>query len=177
MQFVYLRLISEVAMLNKSKTILLIMFFGSLLIQGGEVMAKKPSAPILVTITPTNKTLSPADIKPGDTVELLVTIKSFSSAQDMQVNVDLIGGTALVSGTTNWTGPMGAGEEKALNITVQAPLKGTGKIKARAVVRSGSKAVFGAEATYLLGAEMNKKPASQPKIKKDSRGRSVMEYK
>ena len=139
--------------------------------------AAKPLPPIQVTIEPTQAGLQPVDIKPGDTVEFSVTARAHSDAQDMRIAIKILGGAVLVSGETSWSGPVAKNAEKSLILTVRAPQKGAGRIKARVEVVVAEGASFGAESEYTLGVEVKQKTAPSPKIKKDVKGRDVIEYR
>jgi hypothetical protein len=141
------------------------------------VSAKKPLPPLQVTIALVRQDIAPADIKPGETVDLVVKAVSMIDAPDMKINIELKGGVESVSGSLSWTGSAVQGEEKVLLITVRAPAKGHGRIKARASIHISNGPHFSAETLLALGNEEQVKPAKSPPIKKDSRGRDVMEFR
>jgi hypothetical protein len=149
----------------------------SLFITGEKSFAKKPSPPLQISITPVRADISASDIKPGDVVELKVSAVSFIDAQEMRVEVNLIGGAKLVKGDTSWSGPASKKEEKTLILTVQAPEKEKGRIKARVSSPPSGGARFSAEAEFILGPEVKTKPEKEPQVKKDSKGRSIVEYR
>lgn len=141
------------------------------------VHAAKPRVPLQVNISPVQSSLVPADIRPGDTVEFKIAGKAFTDAAELNINVELHGGAKLVSGETSWSGPAKKGEDKALLITVRAPMHGNGMIRARISMSPSSGASFAAETEYLLGKSAQKKPAHLPEKKKDHKGREIREYR
>lgn len=136
----------------------------------------KPKPPVQISISPVNTSIAPADIKPGDAVELKVAASSRIEAQKMEIKIDITGGAELVSGETEWSGPVAKNGEKILVITVRAPLKGQGQVKATAVIPVSGGTSFAATASYSLGEE-KKKDKPKPPAKKDSKGRDIIEYK
>lgn len=136
----------------------------------------KPKPPVQISISPVNTSIAPADIKPGDTVEFKILASSRIEAQKMEIKVDIAGGAELVSGETEWSGPVAKNGEKSLAITVRVPLKGHGRIKAKAVIPVSEGTSFAAAASYTLGEE-EKKEKVKPPVKKDSKGRDIREYK
>lgn len=149
----------------------------SITVNAGEMRTPgKPRPPVQISISPVNTSVTPADIKPGDTVEFKVAASSRIEAQKMEIKVDLIGGAELVSGETEWSGPIAKNGEKSLIITVRAPFKGHGRIKAKAVIPVSEGTSFAAAASYTLGEE-EKKEKARPPAKKDSKGRDIREYK
>ena len=141
------------------------------------VYAKKPLPPLQITIAPARQDINPADVKPGEIVDLVVKASSMIDAPDLKVIVELTGGVELVSGDLLWTGPAARGEEKFVAITVRAPAKGHGRIKARTSVHMPDGPRFSAEAQLALGSEEQVKSESTPPVKKDRKGRDVMEYR
>lgn len=154
----------------------LVMVAGPLEAGLGTKTSGKPKPPVQITISPVNTTIAPTNIKPGDVVEFKITASSHIEAQKMEIRVDLIGGAELVSGETEWNGPVAGNEEKSLVITVRAPLKGHGRIRAKAVIPVSEGTSFAAATSYALGGE-EKKEKPRPPAKKDSKGRDIREYK
>ena len=136
----------------------------------------KPKPPVQIAIYPINASIVPTYIRPGDTVEFKIKASSRIEAQKMEIKVDLAGGAELVSGETEWSGPIAKNGEKSLVITVRAPLKGHGQIKAKAVTPGSGGTSFAATASYSLGEE-KKESKPKPPAKKDSKGRDIREYK
>lgn len=141
------------------------------------VQAAKPRSPLQVTISAVQSGLTAADIKPGDAVDFKIVGRTFFDAEKLDINVELHGGVELMSGETSWTGPANKGEDKALRITVRAPMHGNGMIRARILMSPSSGAKFAAEAEYRLGRNTEKKPDRLPEIKKDNKGRTIREYR
>ena len=139
--------------------------------------AAKPRAPLQVSISAAQPGLAPADIRPGDTVELKITGKTFADTAELNINVELHGGAKLVSGETSWTGPAKKGEDKTLLITVRVPMHGNGMVRARIAMSPSSGASFAAETEYRFGKNAEKKPAREPAKKKDNKGREIREYR
>jgi len=155
----------------------LLLLFVLIIFSAGGASAKKPLPPLQVTIALVRQDIAPADIKPGETVDLVVKVVSMIDVTDMKVIIELTGGVEAVSGNLSWAGPAVQGEEKVLAVTVRAPAKDHGKIKARASVHMPNGPHFAAEAQLALGSEEQVKPAERPLIKKDGKGRDVMEYR
>jgi hypothetical protein len=149
----------------------------SIVLSAEAASAKKPLPPLQVAIAPARQDLAPADVRPGETVDLVVKAVSMIDAPDMKVNIELTGGVEPVSGSLSWTGPAAQGEEKVFAIIVRAPDKGHGRIKARVSIHMPNGPHFSAEARLALGKEEQAKPAERPKTKKDGRGRDVMEFR
>ncbi len=116
-------------------------------------------------------------IKPGDIVEFKVTALSSIDVPEMNVKVELVGGADLVSGDTTWSGPAAKNEKKTITLIVRAPKKGLGRIKARVSLPPSDGARFSAQAEFRLGPEVKTKPAQEPTVKKDRKGRSIIEYR
>jgi hypothetical protein len=115
-------------------------------------------------------------LQPGEAVAFTVKATTLADASEMRLEAKLSGGVELVAGTLEWAGPAVKGEEKQLFFTVRVPLKGQGSIKATAtIVREGKRTVK-STAQYDLGnAERGKKkPGYQ--LKKDNKGRAIVEY-
>ena len=139
--------------------------------------SKKPLPPLQIRIAPVQPGITPDQIKAGDTVELEVTAVSFMDGQELRIEVELIGGAKLISGDKLWSGPLTKNEEKTILLTVQAPEKGKGRIRARASILSTDGARFSAETQYILGLETKTKPEQEHPVKKDNKGRNVIEYR
>lgn len=145
---------------------------------GGRKPPEKPLPPLGVSISPVEEGLLPADIKPGDTVQFRVTVFSFINTKEMCIEIKLSGGVELIEGETVWTGPVEKNEERTLLLTVRAPLKGKGRIKAKAVIPASRGNFFSARASYKLGEDVAGKAAeSAPLKKKDGLGRDIIEYR
>ena len=149
----------------------------TLLLYAPLLHAAKPRSPVQVTIATVQPGLAPADIKPGDAVEFRITGMTVADAGELNLNVELQGGVSLLSGQTSWSGPVKKGEARTLLITVRAPKHGNGRILARISTPPTGGASFAAEAEYLIGQGALKKPAPQPEIKKDNKGRSIREHR
>jgi hypothetical protein len=142
-----------------------------------EVSAKKPLPPLKITIQPLRADISPSTIRPNDVLEFRISAVSFLAAENLTIEVDLTEGTRVVAGETGWSGPAAKNEEKTLLVTIQAPEKGKGAIKARASLSSPDGTRFSAEAEYELGVAEKAKPLREGVIKKDKRGRKIIEYR
>jgi len=162
---------------SKSKTISLLLFICSIILLPGLSRADKPLPPLQVTIIPVNTQLLSSSINPGDVVDLKIIGRSLTDAQEIRLEVELKGDTELVSGDTAWKGSLARGQEAVLLLTVRAPRKGRGLIKARMIMQAGQGASFSAEDRYVLGPDSKKKPALSPSIKKDKRGRNIIEVR
>ncbi len=143
---------------------------------GMAASGEKPLPPLFISIAAVPPVVNPADIRPGDVVEFKVVARSFMDADTMVIKVDLAEGVELVSGDTSWSGPVARNEEKTVNFTVRAPAKGAGKIKARVSIRGARDEAFSKQVQYEMGVEANKKTRPIPPVKKDSRGRGLIEY-
>ncbi len=139
--------------------------------------AAKPSAPLKISISPAQAGLLPADIRPGDVVEFRISATSHLDVPEMRIKIELTGGLELVSGETDWQGPIAQTGEKALTVTVRMPLKGSGEIKARALIHSTGGPSFSAGASYRPGGATGNKATPMPPLKKDGAGRDIIEYR
>jgi len=139
--------------------------------------AEKPQSPLQVNISPAQTGLASVDINPGDVVELNITGKTFVEAGELVINVELHNGVELISGATSWAGSVNKGEEKTLVIKVLVPKQDNGSVTARITMSPSSNASFAAEAEYRFGQKGVKKPDQMPKIKNDSKGRAIREYR
>ena len=137
----------------------------------------KPQPPLLISIEPVQPGITPTNIKAGDVVELRIIAASSLDADDVRIQVDLAGGAELVLGETVWNGSLIKNEEKTIIITVRAPAHGNGKIKARILIPESQGASFSAEDVYVLGVQPKSKPEHEHPVKKDSKGRDVIEYR
>lgn len=162
----------------KSFFLFLTLFFIPVVIHAsGAKQSGKPRPPVQVSIKSVQTGLLSEDIRPGDTVELKVTAISLTDAKEMQVEVETPGGAEVVSGEDKWSGPLVKGQEKVLLITVRAPQKGHGMVRAKAVIHLSEDVKFSAVAVYRLGTDLEEKNKPQPEKKKDSKGRDIIEYR
>jgi len=138
--------------------------------------SKKPMLPVTVTIGPTMPGVGEDTLQPGEVVAFTVKATTLADASEMHLEAKLSGGVELVSGTLEWAGPAGKGEEKQISFTVRVPLKGQGSIKATATILREGKRTVKSTAQYVLGKgeRVKKKPEYQQK--KDSKGRDIVEY-
>lgn len=139
--------------------------------------AGKPLPPVQITIVPVQAGLAQEEIKPGDIIDLIITAESFAQTHEMRIEVNLTGGAKLVSGETSWKGSASKNEKKTITLTVQAPEKGKGIIRARVSLPPTGSTRFSSEAHFSLGPEIREKPAKKPVVKKDSKGRRIIEYR
>ena len=139
--------------------------------------ARKPLPPLRISIAPVQAGITPDQIKPGDNVEFRITAVSAIEVREMRVDVELTGGAKLVSGDTSWRGAATKNEGKSIILTVQAPENGQGGIRARVNLPPSGNARFSAQAQYVLGHEIKSKPEEEHPVKKDSKGRNVIEYR
>lgn len=136
----------------------------------------KPRLPIEVNIAPSQAGTIRQSIKPGDVIDLKISGKSPVHSGEMTIEAELMDGAELVSGDLLWTGPVGRGEEKNLIISVRAPQAGVGMVKARVTISKNGKTILKREFRYALGPDLDQKTAPSYKLKKDSKGRSIVEY-
>ena len=139
--------------------------------------AGKPLPPLRISIAPVQPGITSDQIKPGDIVEFKVTASSSIDVPEISIKVELVGGAKLVSGDTSWSGPAAKNEEKSISLTVQAPKNGQGRIKARVSIPPSDGPRFSAGAEYVLGPVSKSKPEQEHPVKKDSKGRNVIEYR
>lgn len=137
----------------------------------------KPLPPVHISIAPVQSSVIPAEIKPGDAIDFKVTAVSFTDVQEMRIDVELTGGAKLISGETSWRGPAAKNEEKILLLKVQASEHGKGRIKARVSIPPSDGTRFSAEAQFMLGVEAKTKPEKEHPVKKDRKGRNIIEYR
>ncbi len=140
--------------------------------------SRKPLPPVSISITPVSSDITPDQIKPGDIVEFKVSIRSSIPVDELRIDIKLVDGTKLVSGDLSWTGHVDKREEKALFVTIQAPKNGKGGINARGSLPPADGTRFSAEAHYSFGPEIKEENnKNEHPVKKDSKGRNVIEYR
>lgn len=160
-----------------SLSLLVALLFPLSLYANGARPSGKPRPPVQVSIVSAQPGLLSEEIKPGDTVALIVTVTSQTDAADMRVKVELTGGAELVAGDTSWNGAMAKNESKTFYLTVRAPAKGNAKVMAHVVIHISEDSSFAASASYSLGREMKKEEKPESELKKDSHGRDVNEFR
>ena len=138
---------------------------------------RKPLPPLAITINPAQTGLNPADIKPGDTVIITIIARAMTALPEATIKITLSNGMELVSGEKYWSGALSNEEVKELKITVRAPLKGSGMIKARIMSTGAQGPAFSAESQYTIGEEYKAENAPKTQIKKDKKGRGIVEYR
>jgi len=116
-------------------------------------------------------------MKPGDVVEFTVAATSAVDTTEMRIKVKLADGAELVSGELSWVGPAMKNEMKTLPITIKVPRKGTGSVKAELSITLPGGSAFTATSEYELGGAKKPKPESARPVKKDRKGRNVVEYR
>ncbi len=136
----------------------------------------KPLPPLRVSIHPVRVDITSDRIQPGDIVELRITAVSGIAAPDMRIDLKLEGGAKLVSGATAWEGNAAQDKEITLTVSVKAPDSGRGKVRAVVSLPVARGPHYSSEAEFELGPDVKQKPEREPVIKKNSRGRSVIEY-
>ncbi len=139
--------------------------------------SKKPLPPLRISIAPVQPGITSDQIKPGDIIEFKVIALSSIDVPEMSIKVELVGGAKLVSGDMSWSGPAVKNEAKSITLTVQAPEQGKGMIKARVSLPPSDSTRFSAQTEFRLGPETKTKSAQEPVIKKDRKGRSIIEYR
>jgi hypothetical protein len=139
--------------------------------------SRKPLPPLRISIAPVQQDIIQDQIKPGDIVEFNISASSSIDVRLLRIEVMLTGGAKFMSGDTSWSGPAEKNEVKTIVLTVRAPKSGLGRIKARAIITPSDGTRFSAAAHYVLGKEVKLKPEQEHPVKKDSRGRDVIEYR
>ncbi len=142
----------------------------------GSNPSPKPLPPLRVSIHPVRADLSSDRIQPGGIVELRITAVSGIAAADMRIDLKLEGGAKLVSGETAWEGEAAKDKEITLTVSVRAPNSGKGKVRAVVSLPVSRGPHYSSEVEFELGPAVKQKPEREPVIKKNSRGRSVIEY-
>lgn len=137
----------------------------------------KPSPPVHVSISPVQPGLVSSSIMPGDVVEFKVAATSMVDTTEMQIQVTLADGVELVAGDLSWTGPAMKKEMKTLPITIRVPLKGKGSVKAHVSIALSGGSAFTTSSKYALGHVEKPKPEPARPVRKDSKGRDVIEYR
>ncbi len=133
--------------------------------------------PVQISIEPAAANLKPEAIKPGEVVELRITARVPSGGEETAVEITLLDGAELVSGDLTWSGRLSANDVKQLVVSVRAPAKGTGRVVANVTVLRAGRGVMAKQAVFTMGPEdlgVNGAPARE--MRKDSKGRSVVEY-
>ena len=139
--------------------------------------SSKPQPPVQITINPVQAGITAEAIMPGEVVELKVAAVSMVDTTDMRIQIRLTGGAELVSGSLSWAGPAIKNEIKTLPITVKAPQKGNGAVKAQLSITLSGDTVFTTSSHYVLGVVKKSKPESARPVRKDSKGHDVIEYR
>jgi hypothetical protein len=139
--------------------------------------SRKPLPPLRISVAPVRHDITQDQIKPGDVIEFKISATSSIDVQKMSIEVELTGGAKLVSGDTSWNGPAGKNEEKTIFVTVRTPENGQGRIKARVIIPPSDGTRYSAAAHYVLGREVKSKPEQEHPVKKDRKGRDVIEYR
>ncbi|MHB8844670.1 MAG: hypothetical protein ACYC7L_07940 [Nitrospirota bacterium] len=139
----------------------------------------KPQHPLQLNIAPAPGT-DLAAVKAGDVIDLAATATLSHDAADMRITVKLSDGVELVRGDLAWSGPAKKLEPRSVRFSVRVPEKGVGRIRAQASITAGGKKELTAKAQYLLMTaterqEQQKMKTEKP-VKKDSKGRPIVEY-
>lgn len=137
--------------------------------------SRKALPPLSLNIAPVQADVVPSDIQPDESLDFVVTARSMMEAPEMRIRIELTGGAELLSGETSWSGPVEKNTEKQMRITVRTPAKGKGEIKASVALPLDNKPGFRIETRYVLGPDADKKPQKEPRVKKDKRGRDIIE--
>jgi hypothetical protein len=146
-------------------------------IHGAAAPSRKPLPPLRVSIAPVQPGITSDRIKAGDIIEFKVTALSSIEVPELSIKVDLVGGTDLISGDTFWSGSAAKNEERSITLTIRAPKSGQGRIRVRVSIPPSGGPRFFASAEYVLGPVSKFKPEQEHPVKKDSKGRSVIEYR
>lgn len=171
-------MVIDMNVLLKSRYLLIVLTL--LMVHSTSVAASarsKPQPPVQVSIAPVRPGLASSNIKPGDVVEFRVSVLSSLDASEMRVFNSLDGGADLVSGDLTWTGQARKGEETSVTLTVRAPRKGRGTIHSKIDIYSGDVLIYSTKVVYEMGAPEKSKPAQPRGIRKDSKGKDVIEYR
>lgn len=138
--------------------------------------AQKPLPPLEISIATAQQGITP---QPGDAVELAVTARSALDASEATITIKLSGDVELLSGELAWSGPVKKGESTILLITVRVPAGSRGMVKARISLPATADASFSREARYSFGKdkEQSEKQSEEKPVKKDRRGRDIIEYR
>ena len=157
--------------------VLLLCVLFSCALSGAAAPSRKPLPPLRISISPVQPGIISDYIKPGDVIEFKVTALSSIDVPEMSIKVELVDGAKLVSGDTSWSGPAAKNEKKSVILTVQAPEKGKGALRARVSLPQSGNTRFSNQALYELGPEVKFKPEQEHPVKKDHKGRDVIEYR
>jgi len=148
---------------------------GSSVVMAGSI-SQKPMLPVQISITPLQPGITQDTLQPGEVVEFTVKATALADTSEMRLETKLLGGAELVSGMLEWAGPAGKGEEKGIIFTVRLPLKGQGRIKATVTLLREGKRTVKSTIQYVLGNDELGKRKSEPQVKKDGKGRNIVEY-
>jgi hypothetical protein len=140
----------------------------------------KPQHPLQISIAPVRPGTDMNAIQAGDVVEFAATAIASHGAADMRITVKLWDGAELVSGDLSWSGTAAKMEPRSVRFSVRVPEQGVGRIKAQVRIGAGGKKDLTSKTQYLLMTgkerqEQKKMKASGP-VKKDSKGRPIVEY-
>lgn len=137
---------------------------------------QKPLAPVKLTIAPLSTDADSRPLKPGGTIELLVSATADLEIDEMLIETSFLGGSEYVSGSRSWRGSARPGEGKSLLVTARIPQSGDGKVRASITLFKAGKKVLTKQAAYNLGSSSDSGPAkpSGP-VRRDAKGREVVE--
>jgi hypothetical protein len=147
---------------------------------GGDVIGGpatgKPRLPLSVVIEPALPGMTGDGLRPGDVVEFNVKAVPLVEAKELRLTAQLTGGAELVQGALEWSGPLSKGEEKKITFTVRVPQRGQGRIRVTATLVREGRRVVKSTAEYVLGTIGPEKEKPEHRLKRDSKGRDIIEY-
>ena len=137
------------------------------------VYATKPVSPLSVIIESTTPALA------GESFELIVTISSRISLKDIDINLDMPSGVALLSGQSQSRIDVEAGRYQELRFMLQLPDELAGRIRVSAVVEQGKAIRYAAHDSITLAQGVRRSRSQNAKIPheiKEQNGRRLREY-
>jgi len=137
---------------------------------------KKPQSPVQIALSAAQTGLAPEAIKPGDIVDFIVTVSSSIDADEMNISVTLPRGAELTAGALDWRGPSKRNEKTVLTFSAKAPNVRDSIIRASVIIPMSGGASFSASTQYPLGVQSKKKAEPSRPVKKDRKGKDVIEY-
>ena len=154
----------------------LLLFLSLLITAGNNSSFAKPFGSAYIIIAPVEPGLRTEEITKGDVVELQITARSFIEADVMEITTQLAPGLELIEGQKDWVGTVKKSKTVTLRIKVRVIGQGGGKITSRLELLLGGNTLFSDHSTYTLGKHKRKKGEAEPRLRKDRKGRNIIEH-
>lgn len=134
----------------------------------------KPSVPLYISITKTDLSQTGGDLPDKNTTVLKIEVLSKISAPHMTIEISCSGDLELVSGEGHWEGPVGKDEVVSITVLVKKTGPHKGIVRAGAGIDVSEDIRYSASDSYLFDAA-KKRSTLNPPVKKDGKGRNIIE--